>query len=293
MPTLFSSKFGGRIDLHLIMKQYKQLSTRDTNVTHVFAKAIRFFKKGESLYEEQKYDEALKAFSEARIIVSNSGLNEFEAACFAYIASAATTRGFNDMAIQAFDGVLQKTQSMELRLSTHNQLSILYLTKNESEKVVEHCLKIMDMVQTIDGPEAKNYYYAAATYNIGEAYVRDREYDKAKPYILKSLEHFRKISYRGEVAKCQATLGIILANEEMFKEAVTHLVSALSVFEEMGNKEEEAETRRFLGLAYAGLKKLDAGICELRKSLSIFQSLGSSEMIKITLRELSRLENLR
>lgn len=161
---------------------------------------------------------------------------------------------------------------------------VLNKTKNQTTKASAYNNLGAAYRRIGENEKAINYYLAALSIyeknknfedvatvenNIGLVYQSLEDFDKAKTYHNSALNHFTSIKNQQGISKSYNMLGIVLANQDDLEGALSYFQKSYAIEKKLNNKVGISESVNNIGGIYFYLGQLDSALVYFEKSLQI------------------------
>lgn len=185
--------------------------------------ASEALKRGQQHYDNEEWDEAVTAHSEAIELFSEDNIQ---------IAHSYNNRGFAQTQLMNYhEALLDFEKSIELFdddnlgvMLTYKNRSILYMQLNEYEKAISDFTKLIELLKEND------YEIAAAYENRSNAYRYLNENEKAFDDLKKAIELYDEKSH--EAARIYEKFGTIYIEYQKTDEAIFNFTKAIELYGE-------------------------------------------------------------
>ncbi len=271
------------------------------------------------LYNQGKYDEALKLFLNAFSIAKETGYNKYQSMALNYIGKYYYTKGQFNISLEYYNNALtiakrikDSTQLVivQASLAKHHEtigdyrkalaylLDALLIAKKNNNYVTlgTACNHLGSLYQSMNNTEKSLYYHKLAlaarkkikyaegigkSYkNIAQIYEAREKYDSALLFYKRSLDLCKQVGYKKGITKCHNGIAGILSVKTKYAEALKHYRSSLVISEEMGYQKGIVRAKTGMGELYLQMNDHTTAIKYLKESLEVAEKDNIKEKIK-------------
>lgn len=274
-----------------IKREIREAIKNYTDAEQAIEKAGYLLNEGQTLTEQQKYNEAILVLDKAGAIYRGLGIYGLEEKCLLGISNITYNKTFDyDMSIKVFNRILEISIEPFDLSSVHSCLATLHITNRDYIKAIEHASASLQLSKEVADTNLQSYSCATALYNLGEAHMLLKNIEKAKEFIKDAFEKFKELEYVEGQAKCLSAIGMLYCIEEQYAESLDYYNKALEIFEDTDNSEEVAETLKSIAASYIYLKRFKEASELLVKTASIHRELGQLSLAAETLLSVAKFE---
>lgn len=117
-------------------------------------------------------------------------IGDTEGVAESYVSESNCYRKLGDFttSLELGKKALEMAESIDLKCRVHLNISCDYLNMKKYAEGIEHCEKIMKMLNRIDDEELCNYLSASFCINLGSAYMELGNYEKVVEYYERAIE---------------------------------------------------------------------------------------------------------
>jgi tetratricopeptide (TPR) repeat protein len=207
------------------------------------------FEKGNLLYRNKKYDEAIKIFNN---IIDDYEKSDFSGWAAYWIGRYEESISQNENAIKRFEWVITSFPQSKVSSRANFALGNIYYRNEKYGDAVKYYRNVID--QKSDDPKI----LSNALTNIIKAYSDLGIYDAALEYCRKFIEIFPEDP---SIPEKKLTIGVLYKSLKYYDQAIVHFQSLL----EYPDKSIEPEIRYYMGECYFSKTDYDQAVLEFLK----------------------------
>ena len=222
---------------------------------------------GTAYLDLSQYDRAQEYYEQALAIAKEIGNRKDEAAALMHFGAVYRLRGEFSSSLTYLKQALAVFREIHDRKSEGqalNQLVIVFSTTNPPA-AVEYYEQALPIAREVHDRDLESSLLG----NLGGAYHRLGQYDKAIEYLTLALTIDRELNKRyGEGAELNS-LGQVYQSLGQYDRAITYFEQALVIMQELKDRASEGTVLHSLGSIYKDLSQYDKAITYYQQALSI------------------------
>ncbi|KZV62643.1 hypothetical protein PENSPDRAFT_692333 [Peniophora sp. CONT] len=270
---------------------------------------------GDTLQQQQQYDESLTALSKALELNRKAGVQNAEANTLLSLGTLSRYTSKNEEAEMFLHSALALFNKLDIpcgRAEALRELGEVYIQapnrNDETERVLRSALDIYEQIDLMRGrlDEAETALAvslelhdeikhplgkAGAMRVLGCVYAKLQCEDKAEAMLQSALDIYRHLNNRLGLANSLHDLGRLYRGQNLHDNAVHALQAAIELYGEIGYHHGEAYSLLQLGRVYLNLAQLDDAERSLESALALYRDTHYRRWESITLIDLGRLRH--
>ncbi len=250
--------------------------------------ANQFFERGDSLFDENEYVDALEAYSSSLTLYEEAEDTVDLGECYFQLSSTYHRLGDIDMSIKMaqkclhIDSITGKVENLS---SSYNTLAALYLTAKDIYSAKKFILKAMELELQTEKRESLSARYGLAS----EIYTSDGDANIGLEYARKAFSLDSAANDTVNMGKRLSQMGDALTALSMFKEAERLYIKADSMLVKKKVTNSLCINYKQLGILYEKLGDKNRAVDFFGKSLEIARNCHLNYLLEANLVHLSDL----
>jgi len=246
------------------------------------------FNRGEGLYQEGKFEQALEVFQTASLMAESKKETKSYLECRFYVGLCYWVLSRIEDSYQEYSKLLDKAAENEfmakqselkkvVELIDLYRLGIELRHNREFQDSLDVFKEALESAKKISRKEMEQRILR----QLSITYLEMSDLRRFNYFNRLSLELAGKINHREEVGKCLNNKGIFHWKSFDYSKALSSYTQALDVFKGLDNKEEESNILHNLGLVYKDFGYYDRAMDHLKQALEIDQKMEGYEYFPI------------
>ncbi|WP_271765695.1 CHAT domain-containing protein [Aquimarina algiphila] len=249
--------------------------------------ASQYFKKGDSLLVDAKYDESIKLFEKALSIYKNTKTWKKVASCYNKI-SENQWRKYDDKESLINAKKALKTSSKYLKNNieeaiAYGNIGVYHRYSLDYETAIENYNKALTIKQKI---APKPYKEISVSYGrIGTIFLLKGEYDKSLLFLKRALSLGIKVYSKSHknIGYSYNEIGRVYISKKEYEKALDYFKKALTIFSNKTNLQiEAASSLNNIGVALRGKKKYYEALKYYNRALDIYLKEYGKQHIRVS-----------
>lgn len=167
------------------------------------------------------------------------------------------------------------------KATAHNNLGTVYYYKGDNTKALSHYLSALKILENQKGKETENALYkrqlSSSYNNLGTIYQRQKLYEKAEKYFVKSIEIDKLLGDKKGMAHCYNNIGTIKEENNNYDEAIRNYEISLQLKLDINDTEGIPSTLINMGILRMNQKKYKESQDYFEKALVMAQSTSNKQ----------------
>jgi len=230
--------------------------------------------KGETLYQQAKYSEALTEFLHANECYRKTGdqtgggttLNNIGDVYYRW-GQTAQALTYYQQSLTIAQGVGNQTGEGEAL----NNIGDVYYRRGEYEQAVEYYLQSLTVRREVGDRGGEG----ADLNDIGDIYFSWDQYDQAFDYYRQSLAIAQEINDRAREAESLKDIGRVYNERDQYYQGLDYYQQSLTIRRKIGDRDGEGTTLNNIGSVYYHLGQYNQALDTYQASLTIHQEIGN------------------
>lgn len=274
--------------LAIAMDYLDQAQQLAEEIKYDYGLANVFQKKAEFYFNNQFYELAITAYTQAIFIFQNLNSTHKLVACYDNLGAIYYKIGNHKLAIKHFLHALELAQSVNLEkaiAAIYNNLALIHTKINEQEEALDYYNKSLAIKKKLNLRKE-----VAITYhNIGELYLKQNKYNESEKLFKQCLEICDATGDLAGIALARLQLAILAEKKQHFLVAQKLFNEALHEADVSNNQDVVCRVLFSLGKFQINRGQDDKAIENIEQAYSIAKQLGLSEKIIASTKELSNI----
>lgn len=168
-----------------------------------------------------------------------------------------------------------KNESPQIIALKHYELGEYYQNALLYSEAIEQYYKALRIV------EERDILWVNLTNTIASIYLTQKNFEKAKEYLNKSVIVSKKINYQKGLGVAESLKGSCFEKEGKYLKALQHQEKSANIFESLGDKRQIAIVNENIGSIYEDLNQFDKALNFFKKSNAYYKDNQSKEQISV------------
>ena len=195
--------------------------------------------------------------------------------CFGFVLALCFISFSLSAQTQQIDSLYQRlTSDIEdtARVNSLNYLSKLLLKEDKIEDAQKKAQEALNLSEQIDYAEGKGF----ANRRMAEVLEKTGGFSDAISYYTASLQFFKSINKKSEIAQSYSNLGITYGNQTKNSESLENHFNALKLFEELNDEVGICNTLNNIGVIYSAQGEFEKALEKQNNALEMRENMGDS-----------------
>jgi CHAT domain-containing protein/Flp pilus assembly protein TadD len=239
--------------------------------------AIKLNNQGLELYNQGKYQEALKLFEQALVISREISDKANEAKYLNNIGAIYKSLGMYQKALDYYQQALVITKIIGNKLEEGrylNNIGEVYRSLGQYEKALDYYQQAFAITKQFGDKNGEGGTYLN---NIGAIYRNQGKYQKALDYYQQALAIAKQVGNKDGEGASLNNIGEIYDSLGQYQKALDYYQQALSIAKQIGDKVGESTYINNIGEVYRSLGQYSKALNYYQQALSIAKQIGDKD----------------